>query len=110
MTLNIFISQLTPPASSSSYASTSKSASTGGEGGLTRQTQAQLMQLTNLARASDMEATRLLQLGLAPFKGDKESVEKLRRGMKHGLMLGSVRDAPEVEEAVKMVLERRARG
>ncbi|OJD17642.1 hypothetical protein AJ78_02292 [Emergomyces pasteurianus Ep9510] len=102
MTLNIFISQLTPPAASSS---TSKSDP--GGGGLTPQTQAQLTQLTQLARANDAEATRLLQLGLAPFKGDKKSVEKLRRGMKQGLILGSVRDAPEVQEAVKTVLERR---
>ncbi|KKZ67730.1 hypothetical protein EMCG_06597 [[Emmonsia] crescens] len=103
MTLNIFISQLTPPDSSS----TSSAKTAAGAGGLTPQTQAQLTQLTHLARANDAEATRLLQLGLAPFKGDKESVGKLRRGMKEGLILGSVRDAPEVKEAVRMVLERR---
>ena len=54
-----------------------------------------------------MEVTRLLQLGLAPFKGDAVMVGTLRRGMKEGLVLGSVRDSPEVKEAVKRVLERR---
>ncbi|QSS61970.1 membrane associated DnaJ chaperone [Histoplasma capsulatum] len=97
MTLNIFISHLTPPDSSSS-SSSSRSASAG-NGGLNPPTQAQLTQLVNLARANEAEATRLLQLGLVPFKGDEESAGKLRRGMKEVLVLGSVRDAPEVKEA-----------
>ncbi|KAK2796832.1 hypothetical protein FQN50_009393 [Emmonsiellopsis sp. PD_5] len=103
LTLNIFISQLTPPGDSSSGSKTSAT----GNGGLTPQTQAQLVQLTHLARANDAEVTRLLQLGLAPFKGDEESVAKLRRGMREGLVLGSVRDSKEVKEAVERVKERR---
>ncbi|EEQ86754.2 hypothetical protein RJZ56_004089 [Blastomyces dermatitidis] len=107
MTLNIFISQLTPPDSSSSSATSSSSAAAASSnGGLTAQTQTQLTQLMHLAQVNEAEATRLLQLGLAPFKGDKESVGKLRRGMKEGLVLGSVRDAPEVKEAVRVVMER----
>ncbi|PGH06260.1 hypothetical protein GX51_02457 [Blastomyces parvus] len=101
VTLNIFISQLTPPDSSSSSTAASSN------GGLTAQTQTQLTQLMHLARATEAEATQLLQLGLAPFRGDTESVGKLRRGMKEGLVLGSVRDAPEVKEAVRVVMERR---
>ncbi|KAK2738920.1 hypothetical protein FQN55_009690 [Onygenales sp. PD_40] len=103
LTLNIFISQLTPPDDSSSASKTPATAN----GGLKPQTQAQLVQLTHLARANDAEVTRLLQLGLAPFKGDKESVAKLRRGMREGLVLGSVRDSKEVKEAVERVMERR---
>jgi hypothetical protein len=100
VTLNIFISQLMPPGqASNSSASPAQS--------LAPQTQHQLTQLAQLARANDMEVTRLLQLGLAPFKGDKEMVRTLRRGMKEGLVLGSVRDSPEVKEAVKLVLQRR---
>ncbi|PGH14566.1 hypothetical protein AJ80_05886 [Polytolypa hystricis UAMH7299] len=102
VTLNIFISQLAPPKNAANNAS---SASNGG--GLTEQTQRQLVQLTHLARANEMEASRLLQLGFAPFKGDRESVATLRRGMKEGLVLGSVRDSPDVKEAVRVVREQR---
>lgn len=56
-----------------------------------------------------MEATGLLNLGLVPFKGDPESVAILRRGMKEGLVLGSVRGSPEVQEAVAKVLQRKTR-
>ncbi|EEH36454.2 hypothetical protein PAAG_06872 [Paracoccidioides lutzii Pb01] len=101
MTLNVFISQLTPSSSSSSSSSKKQGDR------LSPQTQAQLAQLVNMAHANDAEVTRLLQLGLAPFKGDKESVWRLRRGMKEGLILGSVRDALEVREAVRVVRERR---
>ena len=74
---------------------------------LKSQTQQQLAHLMHLGRASDIEITRLFQLGLAPFKGDKDSVETLRRGMKEGLVMSSVRDNLEVKDAVKLVLERR---
>ena len=103
VTLNIFISQLTPPGQSSNSSASATPA-------LNPQTQHQLTQLAHLARANDMEVTRLLQLGLAPFKGDAVMVGTLRRGMKEGLVLGSVRDSPEVKEAVKLVLERRRAG
>ncbi|KAK2756087.1 hypothetical protein FQN54_005494 [Arachnomyces sp. PD_36] len=69
--------------------------------------QKQLAQVSQLARTTDMEVTRLLQLGFAPFKGDKPSVETLRRGMKDSLVLGSVRSSPEVKEAVKQVIQRK---
>ncbi|PGG98483.1 hypothetical protein AJ79_08855 [Helicocarpus griseus UAMH5409] len=101
MTTNIFISQLTPPNDDSS------SSKKEGNGGLTQKTQTQLAQLTHMVAANDAEVTRLLQMAFAPFRGDKESVGRLRRGMKEGLILGSVREAPEVKEAVKGVVERR---
>lgn len=46
-------------------------------------------------------------MGFAPFKGDKTSVNTLRRGMKDSLVLGSVRSSPEVKEAVKQVVQRK---
>lgn len=49
----------------------------------------------------------MLQVGLAPFRGDRESVSALRRGMKEGLILGGVRSSPEVQRAVAQVVERR---
>lgn len=65
-----------------------------------------LAQLAQLSRATDDEATRLLQLGLAPFRGDREGTATLRKGMKEGLVLSSVRASPEVQQAVAQVMER----
>lgn len=97
ITLHIFISQMAPP---------SVRAASNGEK-LSPQTMQRMGQLVQASRATDFEATRLLQLGLAPFRGDRESVSALRRGMKEGLILGGVRSSPEVQRAVAQVMERR---
>lgn len=102
VTLHIFISQVTPP-------EVAKSSSSSAGQLLSPQTLQRLRQLVQLAQATDVEATRLLQLSFAPFRGDPESVATLRRGMKEGLVLGGVRNSPEVKEAVERVLERRKR-
>ncbi|KAI2792048.1 hypothetical protein POX_b02082 [Penicillium oxalicum] len=96
ITLHIFISQMAPP-----KASTSKGDA------LSPQTMQRLGQVVQLSRATDFEATRLMQLGLAPFRGDRESVSALRRGMKEGLILGGVRASPEVQRAIAQVMDRR---
>lgn len=59
-----------------------------------------LAQIMHLSRATEAEATSLLQLGLAPFRGDRDSVVTLRKGMREGLVLSSVRNSPEVQRAV----------
>ncbi|EAW10909.1 J domain-containing protein [Aspergillus clavatus NRRL 1] len=100
VTLHIFISQLTPPEVSS------RSSSAPGER-LHPQTLQRLAQLTQLSRATDGEATRLLQLGCAPFRGDREGTATLRKGMREGLVLSSVKASPEVQQAVAQVMERR---
>lgn len=102
VTLHIFISQATPP-------EVAKSSSSSAGQPLSPQTIQRLGQVVQLARATDVESTRLLQVGFAPYRGDKESVATLRRGMKEGLILGSVRNSPEVQEAVRQVQERRKR-
>lgn len=99
VTLHIFISQISPPEPKASSASA----------GLKPRTVQQLGQLQQLSRVTDAEATRLLQLGFAPYRGDKESVAALRRGMKEGLVLGAVRQSPEVKEAIQQVIEKRKR-
>ncbi|KAJ9237150.1 hypothetical protein DTO207G8_1452 [Paecilomyces variotii] len=99
VTLHIFISQISPPEPKASPASA----------GLKPRTVQQLGQLQQLSRVTDAEATRLLQLGFAPYRGDKESVATLRRGMKEGLVLGAVRQSPEVKEAIQQVIEKRKR-
>lgn len=96
ITLHIFISQMAPP---------SARAATNGEK-ISPQVMQRMGQLVQASRATDFEATRLLQLGLAPFRGDRESVSALRRGMKEGLILGGVRSSPEVQRAVAQVAER----
>lgn len=69
----------------------------------------QLGQVVQLSRTTDAEATRLLQLGLAPFRGDRDGAAMLRKGMKEGLVLSSVRASPEVQQAVGEVMERKKR-
>lgn len=100
LTVHIFISQLTPP-----------EAARGSPSGpsLSSKTIQGLVNLVQLSRATDTEANRLLQVGLAPFRGDREHVAALRRGMRGGLILSSVRGSPEVQEAVKQVRRRRQR-
>ncbi|KAL1961867.1 hypothetical protein VTN77DRAFT_991 [Rasamsonia byssochlamydoides] len=101
ITIHIFISQVTPREVSA--------ASPAAGAPLSAQTLQRLGQLVQLSRVADTEANRLLQLGFAPFRGDRESVATLRRGMKEGLVLGSVRSSPEVQEAVAQVRQRRRR-
>lgn len=101
ITLHIFISQVAPPASRNET-------SAGGEK-IPQSTIQSLGQLVAASQATDVEATRMLQLGLAPFRGDRESVSSLRRGMQEGLILGGVRSSPEVQRAVAQVAERRQR-
>ena len=96
VTLNIFISQLTPPGQKLQAQASSVAAGAA----ITPQLQRQLMQLTQVCRLNDAEATKLLQMELAPFKGDKEMVGKLRKEMKTWVNIGSVKEHPEVTSAV----------
>ncbi|KAJ5128382.1 hypothetical protein N7448_002101 [Penicillium atrosanguineum] len=95
--LHIFISQVAPPSARTSA----------GEDKISPQTMQRMGQLVAGTRQADFEATRMLGVGLAPFRGDRESVSALRRGMKEGLILGGVRSSPEVQRAVAQVVERR---
>ena len=96
MTLHIFISQITPAGSEKNSSAEQVSP----------QTAQRLAQLTQMAQATDAEATRLVKLGYAPFQGDGESVKMLRKGMKDGLVLSSVKQSREVQRAVAQVVER----
>lgn len=103
VTINIFISQLTPP-EEKLRAGRGKGQ---GEEGLSGQTQRQLTQIVQLAQAQDAEAAKLLGMDMLPFAGDADRVARLRRGMKERLSRDSVREAPEVRQAVQTVLDRR---
>lgn len=105
ITLHIFISQLTPPELTKK--ATPAPATAGDR--LSTQTMQRLTQLLQLSRATDVEASRLLQMGYAPFRGDKDGTAALRKGMKEGLVLSSVRASPEVQDAVRRVVEQQVR-
>ncbi|KAM5453116.1 hypothetical protein MaudCBS49596_002893 [Microsporum audouinii] len=110
VTINIFISQLTPP-EEKLRAGRGKGKGQGqGEEGLSGQTQRQLTQIVQLAQAQDAEAAKLLGMDMLPFAGDADRVARLRRGMKERLSRDSVREAPEVRQAVQTVLDRRNNG
>jgi DnaJ domain len=96
ISLNIFISQLAPH----SHKGTAEQ---------DHQLQAQISHLNQLSARMDVEATGLLGLGFAPFKGERNHVEALRKGMKEGIVTGTIRNTPEVKEAVARVLARRER-
>lgn len=102
ITVHIFISQITPL-----YVSRADAAAANGGTALNAQTVQRLGQVVQLSRATDIEASKLLELSLSPFRGDQESVTALRRGMKQGLVVGSVRNTPEVQEAVAQAQRRR---
>lgn len=100
--MHIFISQVSP--------SKGNEPSSSGPGDrLHPQTVQRLGQLVQTSRAVDLEATRLLQMGVFPFRGDREAVGSLRKGMREGLVLSSVRNSPGVQQAVGEVLERQRR-
>ena len=97
MSINIFISQLAPPKARDPA---------------TREMQMQ-QQIAHLAQAAnrlDAESGGLLQLGMSPFKGDREKSETLRSGMKESLVASSLKRHPEVRTAVQRVLDRRRAG
>lgn len=94
ISLNIFISQLAPHA-------------VRGSAKQDHQMQAQILHMHQMAARVDAEATGLLGLGFAPFKGEREPVEALKKGMKEGMVTSAIRSTPEVREAVAKVLARR---
>ena len=96
MSLNIFISQLAPPSARNKAAQD-------------QQTQQQIAHLAQAAGRVDAEAASLLQLSLSPFSGDRENTQKLRAGMTESLMMSTVRNSPEVREAVQRAAEKRQR-
>ncbi|KAK5744184.1 hypothetical protein LTR17_002214 [Elasticomyces elasticus] len=60
-----------------------------------------------LANATDQEVSRLAQLELMPFGNDQTSTKNLRMSLKEWLVQNTIRNDPEVREAIKTVLDRR---
>lgn len=97
ITIHIFISQIAPKAQAQAQV----------PNGVSPQTMQQVVKLVQTAQQTDLEATRSLQLAQAPFRGDRETVSGLRRGMQEALVLAGVRSSPGVQQAVGEVIQRR---
>ena len=98
VTLHMFISQIGPSQEQEQAAKTEP---------LSRKALQDLVQLAQTAEAMDLESIRLMQLGLAPFQGDRKSSGLLRKSMKDNIVLGIARNNPEVLQAVSGAAERR---
>ncbi|KAK5074075.1 hypothetical protein LTR64_006783 [Lithohypha guttulata] len=102
LSLNIFISQVSVLFPSTAPPSITDAAEM-------RNWMAQLTSSLSLLNTTsqrlDGEASTLLQLQFAPYRGQARHVGELRRGMKEGMVLGGVRGHPEVKEAVQRVIE-----
>ena len=70
----------------------------------------QLNRLEQSAQTSDAEASRLLQLDMAPFVGDEAGTKELRGRMREWLVNNAIRADPEVRDAVGKALGRRRVG
>lgn len=55
----------------------------------------------------DGEATSLLDLQFVPYKGQPRHVAELRRGMKDGMITSTIRQHPEVQQALRNALQRK---
>jgi len=67
----------------------------------------QLDRLDALARSSEQEVTRLMGLELIPFAGDAASMHDLRTSMRTWLVDNTVRQNPQVRDAIGRVVARR---
>lgn len=70
----------------------------------------QLARLEHTVQASEMEATRLLALDMAPFVGDDDAVNELRGRVREWLVTNTIRADPEVRDAMGRALGKRRTG
>lgn len=66
-----------------------------------------LTQMEQLTVLNEREITRILELDMAPYKGDDKSIRELRDGMKDWLTQSTIRADPRVTEAVGKALQER---
>ena len=95
ISINIFISQLAPPGSQQAQAIQS------------RQNELLLNHMTQSVIRIDQEANNLVNLGFAPYKGDRQMVDRLRGSMTESITLGTLRQSAEVRAAFARALDRR---
>lgn len=69
----------------------------------------QLARLEGNARASEIDASRLLAMEMAPFVGDEQGTKELRGRVKEWLVNNTIRADPEVRDAMGRALAVRRR-
>ena len=70
----------------------------------------QLARLEGIARATEIESSRLLAMDMAPFVGDEQGTKDLRGRVKEWLVNNTIRADPEVRDAMGRVLAGRRSG
>lgn len=70
----------------------------------------QLTRLEQLARDSEVDASRLLALEMSPFVGDEAGAKELRVRVKEWLVTNTIRADPEVRDAMGRVLAQKRVG
>ena len=70
----------------------------------------QLNRIEQITQANDAEATRLLGLDMAPFVGDGHGIKDLKGKLTEWLVQNTIRNDPEVRNAMGKVLGRKRMG
>ena len=69
----------------------------------------QLVRLEGIAKANELESSRLLAMDMAPFVGDEQGTNELRGRVKEWLVNNTIRADPEVRDAMGRALAGRKR-
>ncbi|KAI0528415.1 hypothetical protein GGR58DRAFT_496103 [Xylaria digitata] len=69
--------------------------------------QKNLENLENVAKFMDLDATRLMELEMAPFVGDSEVIKDMRSKLKEWLVQNTIRADPMVRDALGKSLQKR---
>ena len=72
--------------------------------------QQQLARLEGIAKTNEAESTRLLAMDMAPFAGDEQGTKELRGRVREWLVNNTIRNDPEVRDAMGRALGRRRTG
>ena len=67
----------------------------------------QLDRLEATAKATDVEATRLMGMEMSPFVGDPQGLKDVKGKVKEWLVQNTIRSDPEVRDAIGTLLKRR---
>ncbi|KAL5350176.1 hypothetical protein ACLOAV_005213 [Pseudogymnoascus australis] len=71
------------------------------------QLQRQVERLAQVAGATDVEASRLMAMEMAPFVGDADAIREVQKKTSEWLVSNTIRSDPEVRDALGNVLKRR---
>ena len=67
----------------------------------------QLDRLDMMAKAVDVESTRLMGMEMIPFGGDPQATNSIKGKVKEWLVQNTIRQDPEVRDAIGTTLKRR---